>query len=80
MLHVTGGGSRKLHGLKKDHVHWTQVSGAASKQKTARAQHLLMSSVGKSTDSAKDTVPGQKDKRKQRRRRARRKKLPVDTG
>ena len=30
MLHVTGGGSRKLHGLKKDHVHWTQVSGAAS--------------------------------------------------
>ena len=30
MLHVTGGGSMKLHGLKKDHVHWTQVSGAAS--------------------------------------------------
>ena len=32
MLHVTGGGSKnkKLHGLKKDHVHWTQVSGAAS--------------------------------------------------
>ena len=30
MLHVTGGGSKKLHGLKKDHVHWTQVSGASS--------------------------------------------------
>ena len=29
MLHVTGGGSMKMHGLKKDHVHWTQVAGAA---------------------------------------------------
>ncbi len=29
MLHVTGGGSMKLHGLKKDHIHWTQVAGAA---------------------------------------------------
>ena len=29
MLHVTGGESMKLHGLKKDHVHWTTVAGAA---------------------------------------------------
>ena len=30
MLHVIGGGSKKLHGLKKDHVHSAQVSGGAS--------------------------------------------------
>jgi hypothetical protein len=41
---------------------------ASSKKKTARARHSLTSSVGgKSTGSARDTVPRQKDKRKQQR-------------
>jgi hypothetical protein len=41
---------------------------ASSKKKTARARHSLTSSVGgKSTGSARDTIPRQKDKRKQQR-------------
>ena len=44
-----------------------QKKRAASSKKTARARHSLTSSVGKSTGSARDTIPRQKDKRKQQR-------------
>jgi hypothetical protein len=36
-------------------------------KKTARARHSLTSGVGKLTGSARDTIPRQKDKRKQQR-------------
>ena len=57
MLHVTGGGSMKLHGLKKDHVHWTTAAGAAGAAASPPQRPLLLMHPPPEADAITPNVP-----------------------